>query len=198
MSGRRLTKTVKNILMEKGVIDENGIVVVSGPSNSYTHYITTPEEYNVQRYEGGSTIYGPNTLNAYLQLYTDLSIALADNLHVPIGPVAPDFTDKALNFVLPVIIDIPPLFKKFGDVTKDANKKYIKGETVEVEFVGGHPKNNIQLEGSFLYVQRLENNNNWINFKNDGDITTKFKWLGNSIVRITWEIGIDVQGMCLI
>jgi hypothetical protein len=33
-------------------------------------------------------------------------------------------------------------------------------------------------------VQRLANNNNWINIKNDGDITTKFIWLGNSIIRI--------------
>ncbi|GES91766.1 neutral ceramidase-like [Rhizophagus clarus] len=193
MSGRRLTKAVKNVLVKKGVIDKNGIVIVSGPSNTYTHYITTPEEYIVQRYEGGSTIYGPNTLNAYLQLYTDLSLALADNLHVPIGPEAPDFTGKAMNFVPPVIVDIPPLFKKFGDVIKDANKEYIRGETVEVEFVGGHPKNHIQLEGSFLYVQKLVNNNNWINIKNDGDITTKFKWLGDSIVRIIWEIGDDVE-----
>ena len=36
----------------------------------YTHYITTPEEYNVQRYEAASTIYGPNTLATY-QKYLD-------------------------------------------------------------------------------------------------------------------------------
>ncbi|RIA84221.1 Neutral/alkaline nonlysosomal ceramidase [Glomus cerebriforme] len=192
MSGRRLTKTVKNVLVKKGIIDENGIVIVSGPSNSYTHYVTTPEEYSVQRYEGGSTIYGPNTLNAYLQLYTDLSVALADNLVVPIGFDAPDFTDKALNFLPPIIVDIPTLFKKFGDVIKDVNEKYIRGETIEVEFVGGHPKNYVQLESSFFYVQRLEGNR-WINFKNDGDWNTKFKWLGNSVVRIIWEITDDVQ-----
>ncbi|RIA83237.1 Neutral/alkaline nonlysosomal ceramidase [Glomus cerebriforme] len=192
MSGRRLKKIVKNVLMKKGIINENGIVIVSGPSNTYTHYVTTPEEYSVQRYEGGSTIYGPNTLNAYLQLYTDLSVALADNFIVPIGPTAPDFTDRALSFIPPVILDIPPLFKSFGDVIKDVNKKYIKGGIVEVEFVGGHPKNHIQLESSFLYVQKLEGNK-WINFKNDGNLTTKFKWLGNSIVKIIWEITDDVE-----
>jgi len=34
-----------------------------------THYITTYEEYQVQRYEGASTIYGPRTLDAYIHQY---------------------------------------------------------------------------------------------------------------------------------
>ncbi|CAG8667954.1 7669_t:CDS:2 [Funneliformis mosseae] len=190
MSGRRLKKTIKKVLVERGVIDDGGIVIVSGPSNTYTHYITTPEEYIVQRYEGASTIYGPNTLDAYLQIYQDLANSMADNITLPKGPATPDFTDKALNFILPIIVDIPPLFKKFGDIWKDVKANYTKGETVEVEFVGGHPKNVIQLEGSFLYVQRLEGEK-WINVKNDGDWTTKFKWLGHSIVRIIWEIDND-------
>ena len=33
----------------------------------YTHYITTYEEYQQQRYEGASTLYGPHTLAAYQQ-----------------------------------------------------------------------------------------------------------------------------------
>jgi neutral ceramidase len=35
--------------------------VVVSVSNGYTGYCTTPEEYGVQRYEGGHTLYGPNT-----------------------------------------------------------------------------------------------------------------------------------------
>ena len=37
-------------------------VVVSSVANEYTGYVTTPEEYTRQYYEGGHTIYGPNTL----------------------------------------------------------------------------------------------------------------------------------------
>jgi hypothetical protein len=40
---------------------------LAGLSNTYTHYITTFEEYEKQRYEAASTIYGPHTLLAYLQ-----------------------------------------------------------------------------------------------------------------------------------
>ncbi len=44
------------------------IVVLGGPANSYTHYITTEEEYSIQRYEGASTLYGPHTLAAYIRV----------------------------------------------------------------------------------------------------------------------------------
>lgn len=36
-------------------------VVIAGPANTYGHYVTTREEYSVQRYEGASTLYGPCT-----------------------------------------------------------------------------------------------------------------------------------------
>ena len=63
-------------------LQENGIsgdidVVIAGLSNTYADYITTPEEYSVQRYEGASTIYGPYTLPAYIQEFNKLAVALA-------------------------------------------------------------------------------------------------------------------------
>ena len=51
-------------------------VVIAGLSNTYSDYIATPEEYNVQRYEGASTIYGPYTLPAYIQEFNKLAVAL--------------------------------------------------------------------------------------------------------------------------
>ena len=47
-------------------------MVIAGLSNVYTHYITTEEEYQAQRYEAGSTIFGPNTLNIYLEKFKNL------------------------------------------------------------------------------------------------------------------------------
>ena len=51
--------------------------MIAGLSNTYADYIVTPEEYSVQRYEGGSTIYGPYTLPAYIQEFNKLAVALA-------------------------------------------------------------------------------------------------------------------------
>ena len=48
-------------------------VVLAGLSNVYTHYITTFEEYQLQKYEAASTIFGPHTLNAYLDQYAYLT-----------------------------------------------------------------------------------------------------------------------------
>ena len=48
-------------------------VVLAGLANVYTHYVTTFEEYQVQRYEGASTLYGPHTLRAYQEQYEYLT-----------------------------------------------------------------------------------------------------------------------------
>lgn len=53
-------------------------VVLAGLSNTYVDYITTFEEYQVQRYEGASTIYGPYSLDAYIDLFTKLAHAITD------------------------------------------------------------------------------------------------------------------------
>jgi hypothetical protein len=47
-------------LISSGVIGSGAYVVIAGPANTYGHYITTREEYAIQRYEGASTLYGPS------------------------------------------------------------------------------------------------------------------------------------------
>ncbi len=42
-------------------------VIFNGYANAYSSYCTTPEEYDAQQYEGGSTLFGRNTLPAYQQ-----------------------------------------------------------------------------------------------------------------------------------
>ncbi|XP_023600762.1 putative neutral ceramidase C isoform X2 [Myotis lucifugus] len=75
MSGRRLREAIKAEFATYGM--QNMTVVISGLCNVYTHYIATYEEYQVQRYEAASTIYGPHTLSAYIQLYRGLAKAIA-------------------------------------------------------------------------------------------------------------------------
>jgi neutral ceramidase len=62
-------------------------VVVSSVANEYFGYVTTPEEYELQYYEGGHTLYGPDTqpfLQAHLtRLATE---AVTDGgVHDPVG-----------------------------------------------------------------------------------------------------------------
>lgn len=82
--------------------DEDVEVILAGLSNIYTSYITTPEEYMVQRYEGASTIYGPHTLTIYLEKYVQLLSALLEGREVEAGPNPPNLDSAQINLNTPV------------------------------------------------------------------------------------------------
>ena len=67
-SGRRIRRALKAELADLGVTD----VVALGYANAYAGYVTTPEEYAEQDYEGASTHFGKWTLPAYLTLFKEL------------------------------------------------------------------------------------------------------------------------------
>jgi hypothetical protein len=175
MAGRRLRKAVKNVFTSHGAIPAESIeVVIAGLSNSYSGYVATFEEYQVQRYEGASTIYGPYTLDAYIQEFTRLALGMvnpdcqskpcpdADQLPrtthpATVGPV--DFTNRLITFLPPVVFDSVPLGRRFGQVVPgyDVQSVYNIGETVKATFYAGHPRNNDptdQLTTPFLRVQK--------------------------------------------
>lgn len=47
-------------------------VIIQTYCNAYMGYITTPEEYDIQSYEGGHNVYGRSSLNVVLDSYRDL------------------------------------------------------------------------------------------------------------------------------
>ena len=52
MAGRRLRDSVKATLIMKGNGEFNNVtVVIAGLTNSYSQYVSTFEEYQIQRYE---------------------------------------------------------------------------------------------------------------------------------------------------
>ncbi len=58
-SGRRIEAATAAALAAAGAPVER--VAVSSLANEYSGYVATPEEYRRQHYEGGHTLYGPNT-----------------------------------------------------------------------------------------------------------------------------------------
>jgi neutral ceramidase len=144
MSGRRLRETVYNTLIANGYSADTK-VVIAGLSNTYTHYITTFEEYQEQRYEGASTIYGPHTLMAYQQEFASMAQAMAKGSPVPAGPSPPNYLSDQKSFLPPVLFDRAPLGKKIGDVHLDAKSQYSKGDNVTVIFWAGNPRNNLMV-----------------------------------------------------
>jgi len=188
MSGRRMRETIAAAASIEG-----GKVVVAGLSNSYTHYIATFEEYQRQRYEAASTIYGPHTLKAYIQQFTRLTEAMLAGEPVEPGIPPPDFSDQEISFVPGVILDSPPPGKQFGSCVSQPPQQVAPGDTVSATFVAGHLRNNLMLEESFLTVEKQEGLE-WKVIARDADWETKLLWTrtnvisGESKVEVIWDI----------
>lgn len=184
----------RSVAQELGVPLEN--VVMQGYTNSYSQYVTTPEEYESQQYEGASTLFGRYTGPAYQQEFARLAASLRAGTAVPRGPRPVDPALGTLNLQPGVLADTPGLLRGFGQVLTDADPGYRVGQTVTTVFVTGHPKNDLRRRGTFLEVQRLEAGR-WVRHLDDGDWATKFRWTrtnaltGESSATITWDIAAD-------
>lgn len=151
MAGRRIRNTVKAELGPS--VD---YVVISAVSNAYCSYMTTKEEYEIQHYEGGSNMFGPYSLNAVQQEFSTIAAALKDGVPVDPGPTPRDLRNDVINFQTGVVFDGKYLNQAFGDVEIDANGTYNRTETVTVQFVGGHPKNNLMIQQTFLKIEKMK------------------------------------------
>lgn len=69
VAGRRLRAGILDRLEQRGV----GHVVSMPYSNTYAGYITTPEEYQAQGYEGGHTLFGRWTLGGHRTLFDQVA-----------------------------------------------------------------------------------------------------------------------------
>jgi hypothetical protein len=91
MAGRRLRETLMTALSPVGKH-----VVLAAYANDYSQYVTTKEEYDMQHYEGASTLFGPFTLMAYQQELRKLAIALRTGAPVEPGPPPPEVSSPRL------------------------------------------------------------------------------------------------------
>lgn len=192
MAGRRWREAIA--AEAETFLDEKPIVVVGSPANTYSHYVVTPEEYDVQRYEGASTLFGRHTLDAYINLtVSNLNYLRPDATELPDpGPPAPDNRDVALDFITGVIKDATPIKKEFGDVLTQPEASHSLGDVVKATFQGANPRNNLRLEGTFAAIEKKDGDK-WTQVRDDSDWFLVYTWrrtnlvLGFSEVDVTWE-----------
>ncbi|XP_063163499.1 putative neutral ceramidase C [Candoia aspera] len=178
MAGRRVREAVKEEFEIQGKAGMD--IILSGLCNLYTHYIATYEEYQVQRYEGASTIFGPHTLSAYMQLFQGLARAIATDAtqDLPNTPEPPCLNITNLNF-LPLVIDAKPLGRKYGDILQDVQPAYKVGETAEVHFIGANPRSSAENMATFTFltVEKYDNvSKSWQVLYDDASWDTRFVW----------------------
>ncbi|KAK6793268.1 hypothetical protein RDI58_006721 [Solanum bulbocastanum] len=180
MAGRRLRDAVKMVLTSGGTKEfgSNIHVVLAGLTNTYSQYITTFEEYEIQRYEGASTLYGPHTLSAYIQQFKTLASALITGKTLQAGPQPPDLLEKQISLLTPVVMDATPLGSKFGDLITDVpqSSTFKRGDLVSVAFWSACPRNDLMTEGTFALVEILQGKDTWVPAYDDDDFCLRFIW----------------------
>ncbi|KAK7333855.1 hypothetical protein VNO80_30635 [Phaseolus coccineus] len=199
MAGRRLREAVKETLISSsnGKFNDKTHVVIAGLTNTYSQYIATFEEYQHQRYEAASTLYGPHTLSAYIQEFKKLAQAMAEGQNITIkGPSPPDLSSVQRSLLLGPFEDSVPEGTKFGDIKEDIafpERGYFrKGDTPSATFWSANPRYDLLTEGTFAAVERLQGER-WIAAYDDDDLTLFFKWkVDNSSLHglaiLEWEI----------
>ncbi|MCO1335791.1 neutral/alkaline ceramidase [Microbulbifer sp. OS29] len=177
MAGRRLETQLQTAFQNSGVTT----VVIAGLANAYSGYVTTHEEFDMQHYEGAHTIFGPNTLSAYQQIYTEMAYTMVDGLSLDPGPTPVDLSNDQIINVIGVVYDDKRLWESFGQVWDDVKNSYSSGETVSATFRSGHPRNNFRTGGTFIEVQRKVNGN-WETYLTDDDLNTRFIWTRDTAI----------------
>ncbi len=191
MSGRRLRSTIRDVFG-----DDVKDIVIAGLSNAYSGYVTTEEEYNTQNYEGGFTLFGPKTLEAYQKEFKQLAYDLKNNQKSKSASMPEDQSKHQFTLQTGVVFDDVPVGKKFGQVVQQPFAEYQKNDTVTARFWGGHPKNNLKQGGTFVLVEKKEHNE-WRKVADDNDWNTIYKWTREGVsfskITTTWNIPEDVE-----
>ncbi|KAL0078298.1 Neutral/alkaline nonlysosomal ceramidase [Phycomyces blakesleeanus] len=200
MSGRRLRRSVRQNLIAQGLGNNDTVVLHTGPANGYASYCTTFEEYQMQRYEGGSTPYGPYTLDAYIKVFGELVSSMASGKPILDSEQLPNYVNASYDFSPRQGADRPKLFHQFGDVVRNVAPVYRrrKALTITASFVAGNPRNDGMLDKTYLTVEyRQPSSGDWKIIKTDDDYDTRFIWrytmpiLGQSEATVEWDCGED-------
>ncbi|AZG43941.1 neutral/alkaline ceramidase [Gordonia insulae] len=174
-------------------------VLVQGYSNAYTQYVTTPEEYDTQQYEGGETQYGRWTLSAYMQEFHALAAAMASGTDPGRGPAPLDKSGFQPDLLPTPPPDRPVPGRSYGDVLMAPAAGYRPGQVAVAEFVGAHPNNDFRTGGTYLEVQRRVGIG-WTTVATDNDWETTLRWrrpagdTAASVIRIEWSIPDGTSG----
>ena len=186
VAGLRLRRTVA-----ESVGADLDHVLVAGYANAYGHYVTTPEEYDAQMYEGASTLFGRWQLAALIRYASLLAKAMHDGRPVAPGRPAPDLSRRRRRRAAPPAPDRPLPNADIGEAMSFS----WDGQTVVAEFAGVHPAHDPRRGGTYFEVQRREGLY-WHRVADDGDWSTRMYWTRRpsprhstlSTVRIQWQV----------
>lgn len=177
VSGLRLRRRVAEIVGAD--LDH---VLCQGYANGFGHYVTTPEEYEFQNYEGGSTIFGRHELDALVGAAATLASAMASGADVDPGPPPAPHRVR-----IPTPMGHPALERRRPIAVLRAPATGRCAETVTAEFSADHP--NALIRPTYLLVEQ-ETPDGWEVVADDSSLTTTITWHRDRRLRwtstVTW------------
>lgn len=193
-AGRRIRREVLSELASHGVTR----AVIGGLANTYSSYVTTFEEYQVQSYEGASTLFGPHTLAAYLSIFGELARSMAEALPSPPGDRPVRLSGPFLDLQPGVVFDGRRIGERFGTALVQPRRWVAPGQTAFAAFRTGHPKNDFRTGVGYFELQRFREGT-WVPVATEDDPSLVYRWnrtaecLGCSRARIDWSVPFETE-----
>jgi|TARA_B100002003_G_scaffold231280_1_gene242155 neutral ceramidase len=187
MAGRRLRKTV---LSQLGGWAR--YIVIAGYANGYAGYITTPEEYQTQQYEGGHTLHGKWTLPAYQEISSYLAKVLENGDPVEGSIAYDDWRGRSTEKLLEGGEDTMPESVSHGEAFPLTHDQFVPGDLVISEFWSANPNASFGTNHEFLRVEH-KRDKGWVTTATESDWSTRVRWRrddrsGSFIATIKWQI----------
>jgi neutral ceramidase len=159
-----------------------GRVVVSGLANEFIQYFTTPEEYDRQHYEGGSTLYGPLSSSLLRGELAELSRRLVSG-----EPAQAAYPLDPTNGVSP---DGPPFDQGAASATiaGQPGGPYERFQRVPFSWRGGAHGMDRPLDRAFVRIVRLSRPGRRRTVDSDLGLGTLWKVDDQGEYRAFWEI----------
>ncbi|XP_050511966.1 neutral ceramidase isoform X3 [Diabrotica virgifera virgifera] len=191
----------KELLEDQNGIELNGDIkyihkFVYMPNQTTTVQLKDGLLVELQRYEGASTLFGPNTLAIYIKIFREMTAAILKGETVNDEGMPYKFPKTLFSLLPPVMLDSPGT-GDFGECIVQPKPLYHIGDTVSTVFISGHPRNSNLQEDTFLTVEKKDKNS-WKTIATDASWETKFIWKraslpGESRATVRWEINNNVE-----
>jgi neutral ceramidase len=135
-----------------------GQVMLMGLANGYVQYVTTPEEYRWQFYEGGATEYGPRSAIVFQEALSRLAATLRPGA----GGTAPARVNPLTAYRQQGLEDFPPP-RGPGAARIDRRFREVRwrGDTLVARWNDLHPGRLIPADGPLLAIERRSVGGAW-------------------------------------
>jgi hypothetical protein len=177
---------VKQALL--GTLGSTGVrgAVIAGLAGDYIQYISTPEEYGQQSYEGASTLYGKNEGTFLQEQLVDLAKRMAAGQAAP-DPYAldPSYGVKPDGAPYPAGAD-------HGTTVHEPPRQVDRLGHASFGWQGGPSGNDMPVDRAFVSAQRRDRRGHWRTV--DTDLGLDFLWRVDDAGRYdaTWEVPLTV------